>query len=147
MTYKLTIRTAPGALIAAEYLCPVHGRFAIDVPRGADGDPPAARRCPHLIAASPSFADSEFSEHAYLQMPERTSHCGRPSPHVISAPGTAKVRRVEAVRGSYAKPEFETYTNCENLGEGQDLDDWKADRAKVWEREREREAMELAREL
>lgn len=71
----------------------------------------------------------------------------RDLPHVISAPGIARVRKVEAHRGGYQKPEHETWTNTENLGEGQDLDDWKDDRAKVWERERERQAMEMAREL
>lgn len=142
MTWKINIRTAPGALVAAEYLCPVHGRFALDVPRGEDGDPPAEQRCVHPIEVR------MFS--LFGATPEERAdrkRCPELAPHVISAPGTAKVRRVEAVRGSYQRPEFETWTNTENLGEGQDLDDWKDDRAKVWEREREREAMELARDL
>lgn len=129
----MTIRTAPGALIAAEYECPVHGRFAVDVPREANGDPPDTAPCPARMLS--------------MMLVDPAMTCGDPSPYVISAPGTAKVRKVEAIRGSYQKPERETWTNTENLGEGQDLDDWRDDRAKVWEREREREAMELAREL
>jgi hypothetical protein len=138
MTWQLKIRTAPGALIAAEYECPVHGRFAADVPRDESGDPPATAPCSVQVVANvwPPGAPCR-----------RFGFCDTPSPHVISAPGIARVRKVEAHRGKYQKPEFETWTNTENLGEGQDLDDWKADRAKVWEREREREAMELAREL
>jgi hypothetical protein len=135
--WKITIRTAPGAPIAAEYFCPLHGRFAVDVSRDENGDPPTAMACPERVG--PVFATEEFGEIA--------SSCGESAIHVISAPGTARVRRVEAHRGGYQRPEFETWTNTENLGEGQDLDDWKEDRAKVWQREREREAMELARDL
>lgn len=141
MTYKLTIRTAPGALIAAEYECPVHGRFAIDVPREANGDPPADVACP---MENPRWA---VVNGAKVGHEDEGDVCARRSPHVISRTGIAKVRKVEAIRGGYQKPEFETWTNTENLGEGQDPDDWKADRAKVWERERERESMELARDL
>jgi hypothetical protein len=132
MTYKLTIRTSPGALIAAEYECPLHGRFARDVPRLENGDPPEQVACGAPVSLGPGRA---------------TWRCGKVSPHVISASGIARVRKVEAHRGGYQRPEFETWTNTENLGEGQDLDDWKDDRAKVWERERERQAMEMAREL
>jgi len=137
MTYKLTLRTAPGALIAAEYECPMHGRFAIDVPRGEDGDPPAEVPCSVLSrgCGRPCGGCSERNP------------CGEPSPFVISASGIARVRKVEAHRGGYQKAEVPTWTDTTNLGEGQDLDDWKADRAKVWERENERQAMELAREL
>lgn len=141
--WKMTIRTAPGALIAAEYECPVHGRFAVDVPREANGDPPDETACP----ARPSKVALVDQTTGALRWIWNDEPCGAQSPYVISAPGTAKVRKVEAIRGSYQKPEFETWTNTENLGEGQDLDDWRDDRAKVWEREREREAMELAREI
>jgi len=138
MTYKLTIRTAPGALIAAEYECPVHGRFAVDVPRGEDGDPPDTAACPVGVK--------------WYAVPEQDGgglqgyRCPA-APFVISAPARVKVRAVEAHRGGYQKAEVPTWTDTTNLGEGQDLDDWKADRAKVWERENERQAMELAREL
>jgi hypothetical protein len=157
MTWKITIHTAPGALIAAEYMCPEHGRFAVDVPRDENGDPPATENCPARAAecrecdGPPDHCPecgAVYDAGCEQSCPGRPWHeCGRLSQHVISAPGTAKVRRVEAHRGGYQKPEFETWTNTENLGEGQDLDDWKADRAKVWERDREREAMELARDL
>jgi len=128
--WKLTVRTSPGSLIAAEYECPVHGRFALNVERGADGDPPSEVGCPAI-----GWGYSEG--------------CMEPSPHVISAPGIARAKKVTAaVRGSdNVKPEFSTWTDTTNLAEGQDLADWKEDRAKVWERENERQAMELAREL
>jgi hypothetical protein len=129
MTWKLTHHRSPGSSIAAEYECPVHGRFAVDVPRDENGDPPASRPCPRAWDwGIPCVAGAE-------------------SPFVISAPGIARVRKVEVHRGSYQKAEVPTWTDTTNLGEGQDIDDWKADRAKVWERENERQAMELAREL
>lgn len=136
--WKLTVRTSPGALIAAEYECPVHGRFALDVPRGKDGDPPGEVACRH----PPSGSAATFGVD-----PGYASACHRLAPHVISAPGSARVRKVEAVRGRDQKPEFSTWTDTQALEDGQDLDDWKDDRAKVWGREREREAMEMAREL
>lgn len=141
MTYKLTIRTAPGALIAAEYECPVHGRFAVDVPRDANGDPPGDAPCP---MENPAWA---VVNGVKVGHEDEGDVCERRSRFVISAPGVARVRKVEAIRGSYQRPERETWTDTTSLGEGQDLDDWKADRAKVWERENERQAMELAREL
>jgi hypothetical protein len=134
--WKINVRTAPGALVAAEYHCPVHGRFALDVPRDANGDPPSSATCPAGVRWELAGAGDEL----------QGWRCA-PAPFVISAPGIAKVRRVEAVRGKSQQAEFETWTDTTNLGEGQDIDDWKDDRAKVWEREREREAMELAREL
>jgi len=136
--WKLTVRTSPGSLIAAEYECPVHGRFALDVSRGEDGDPPREVRCVKVGLGAVRQGD------AWIQIP-----CGAAAAHVISAPGIARVKKVTAaVRGSdNVKPEFSTWTDTTNLAEGQDLDDWKADRAKVWERENERQAMELAREL
>jgi hypothetical protein len=150
MTYKLTIRTAPGALIASEYLCPVHGRFTIDVPREANGDPPSEQPCsvPMVetgwIKLDDNFLPRDPGDPALRVRPVP---CGLPSPYVISASGTAKVRLVEAVRGKYQKPERPTWTDTTNLGEGQDLDDWHDDRAKVWERHRENTVKELEREL
>lgn len=136
MTWKLTVRGSSDRPIAAEYLCPVHGRFTLDVDRDANGDPPAEQACP-------------------VQMPDRdwgisdppVIECGATSPYVISAPARAKVRVAEVVRGGYQKAEVPTWTDTTNLGEGQDLDDWHDDRDKVWERHREDAVKELEREL
>lgn len=109
-TWRIVTRGAPTPTIAAEYICPVHGRFSVDAQRDANGDAPASVTC-----AAP---------------------CRELSPYAISAP-RGKVKAVEVVRGGYQKPEAETWTNTENLGEGQDYDDWVADRDQVWERDRE----------
>lgn len=133
MTWILKLTRSDRPMIA-EYLCPVHGRFELEVARDEKGNPPEEMPC--------GAEDRE-------QWPDRHGHhhvnrCGLTSPFAISASGYAKVKAVEAVRGGYEKAERPTYTDTTNLGEGQDLDDWWDDRAKVWERQRENEIKELS---
>jgi hypothetical protein len=124
--------SAAGLPIAAEYLCQEHGRVTIDVTRDEHGDAPAEQRCPVMVTRSV----------AGCRLERVTIPCSKASPFVISAPA-ARVKLVEVVRGGYAKPEHETWTNTENLGEGQDIDEWQDDREKVWERDRENSIKEL----
>lgn len=147
--WKLTVRTAPGALVAAEYDCPVHGRFAVDVPRDASGDPPAEITC----TASITEQDAMFSAHSYRRDEHKIGRvggvrrftCGLPSPFVISAPARCKVKLVEAaVRGKDQKPEHKTWSDMTNLMEGQDVDEWREDRErKVWDDERHKAVKEI----
>ncbi|MCA1833029.1 MAG: hypothetical protein ABR520_11205 [Mycobacteriales bacterium] len=144
MTWQIKVRTAPGALVAAEYECPVHGRFAVDVPRGENGDPPAEWPCAAPMYPGPGASvDYAFA----LAMPMRREDygtCGTPSPHVISAPARCKVRLVEAVRGRDQKPEHKTWTDMTNLMEGQPVDEWREDRErKVWDEERHKAVKEI----
>lgn len=133
MAFTIKQRPRSGRPMVAEYLCQVHGRFAIEVARDELGDPPGEMPCATVM---------EF--HIACRQHERAHRpCGFPSPHVISAPRGTRVRKVEVQRGGYQKPERETWTDTTNLGEGQDLDDWIADRDKVWERDRQREIKEL----
>lgn len=113
---------AAGLPIAAEYMCPVHGRVAHDVYRDANGDAPAMFQC--------------------LTDIDGVVACGIYACFVISAPA-ARVKLVEVVRGGYQKPERETWTDTENLGEGQDIEDWHDERDKVWERDRENSIKEI----
>lgn len=141
MTWTLKLRGSTDRPIAAEYLCPVHGRFTRDVQRDANGDPPAELPCPDRLTVVDSCALYATPRHG-------GSVCGLTSPYVISAPARVKVRLVEAaVRGKSEKPEFKTWTNTDNLAEGQDLEDWRADRAKVWEEQAWKDAKEIARDL
>jgi hypothetical protein len=121
--------------MVAEYTCPVHGRFALEVQRDANGDPPASWPC-QLIVGGATWPGRE----GIRSIP---TPCGSDSPHTISAQRVTRVRRVEVARGSYQKPELPTWTDTTNLGEGQDLDDWIADRDKVWEAERQKEIKEM----
>lgn len=128
--------------MVAEYLCPEHGRFELTVERDENGDPPAQAFCPARVEARMFALFGATSEER-----DQLTTCRRASPFAISNPGYAKVRAVEAVRGGYEKPAFETWTDTTALGEGQDLDDWHDDRAKVWERHREAEVHKLTKEL
>ena len=125
MAFTIKIRGAPSRVISAEYLCPTHGRFALDVERDANGDPPEWVHCAYPFdgAAGPV-------------------RCTEACQWVISAP-LGKVKAWEVVRGGWQKPERETWLDTRNLGEGQELDDWREDRRKIRDRQRERELKEL----
>ena len=71
--------------------------------------------------------------------------CGASSPW-RPAPLHGRVKRVEVVRGKWQKPERPTYYNTQALGEGQDLHEWREDRAKVWDEKRKADVMRMARD-
>ncbi len=120
--------------IAAEYECPEHGRFELDVERNDAGDAPDVIPCP---CAAPQCVD-EGCEHPYT--------CGQPAEWRISSPMT-RVRKIEAVsKGKSEKPEFKTWTDTRNIGEGQPLYEWREDREKIWEEKRKQDVVNFARE-
>lgn len=116
MTWTIKIRGTTDRPIAAEYLCPVHGRFAVTVDRDANGDAPSLEACPE--------------------------DCGAASPYAVSAPRVG-VRRVEAVKGGWEKPARKTFLDTRNLGEGQDIDEWREDRARIRDQQRRDSLKEL----
>lgn len=101
----------------AEYDCPAHGRFSLEVARDESGDAPSSVACPRDL-------------------------CGCDSTWCVSAPRVA-VRRVEVERGGWQKPERKTWLDTRNLGEGQDIDDFRADRERIRDDERRRGLKEL----
>lgn len=142
MTWKIKIRSEGRTkTIAAEYECPVHGRFELDVERNDAGDAPDVIECPLGVDAAIIPHDNKESGWA-LQI----NLCGQPAEWRISSP-LAKVRSVEAVnKGKSEKPEFKTWTDTRNIGEGQPLYEWKEDRAKIWEEKRKQDVVDFARE-
>lgn len=128
MTYTVKLRGDSSRPLVAEYLCPVHGVFSCEVIKEPNGDAPDAVACPIRIS-------QEFEE---LDEPE----CGQPS---IWTPSrlACRVKKWEVVRGKYAKPERKTYMDTRDLGEGQDLDEWKAKRAAIWEEKRQADVKEM----
>lgn len=138
MTWKITVRGNRDRPIVAEYMCPVHGRFALEMPRDANGDPPASACCPTIVEHEHHCEDPPCSDCGYT-----TWSCDQQSPYAISAPGFTGVRRVEAVRGGWEKPARSTFLDTRNLGEGQDLDDWREDRAKIRDQQRRDSLKEL----
>ena len=127
--------------VVAEYLCPVHGRFAVEVARDANGDPPGEAICP---ARELSYVSDEGRYIPSITAePTFTRGCGAPSPFAISATGTVRVKNFEVVRGGWERPERPTYFDTRKLGEGQPLEEFRAERRKVWEEHRWRENKEL----
>jgi len=129
MTFTIKIRGSTDRPIAAEYLCPVHGRFTLTVDRDANGDPPGEMPCP------------KPSGNAWSP-PGAAPGCAFWSPFVISAPRVG-VRRVEAVKGGWQKPERKTWLDTRNLGEGQDPDDFRKDREAIRDQQRRDSLKEL----
>ena len=122
MTFKITIRGSPSPTIAAEYECPEHGRFELDVERSKSGDAPDMIACP----IHPD--------------------CGLLAIWCISSP-LCRVRKVEAMtRGKWQKPERSPWTDTSAIAEGQPLYEWKEDRARIWEEKRKEDVVRFARE-
>lgn len=120
-------RTKP---IVAVYTCPDHGEFDATVERDGNGEAPDSIRCPYKIE---ECCDDHFIA------------CGESSSWTPS-PVAGRVRRVEVVRGKWEKPEHKTYLDTRKLGEGQDVEEFQAEREKVWDEERQKMVRELARE-
>lgn len=117
-------RTKP---IVAVYTCPEHGEFDAAVERDENGEAPDVIECPcgELYG-----------------MPVVCAHLARWTP----SPVAGRVRRVEVVRGGWERPEHKTYLDTRKLGEGQDVEEFQAEREKIWDEERHKMVKELARE-
>jgi hypothetical protein len=89
MTWVVKHKRSPGSLIAAEYECPVHGRFTRTVERDEHGNPPSDVEC------------DERECDRYCDRCDVGGDCGttcrRLAPHVISS-CRVKVRTVTAAR-------------------------------------------------
>lgn len=112
--FRIVTRGVADRPIVAEYICPTHGRYSVSVDRDENGDAPAA----HICA------------------------CGEAAEFAISAPA-GRVKRFEAVRGKWEKPERKTFLDTRNLGEGQDVDDWRKDREAIRDEQRRQSLKEL----
>ncbi len=133
MTFTIKIRGVADRPIAAEYMCPVHGRFGVTVPRDANGDAPSEWPCTTgLIAEVPDF--------------RMERDCNLLSPYVISAPRYTGVRRIEAVKGGWEKPARPTFLDTRELGEGQDIEEFRDKRAAIRDQERRDSLKDLLRE-
>jgi hypothetical protein len=141
MSFKIILRGGRTRTIAAEYECPVHGRFEIDVERDDAGDAPERIRCPCWNAPCGACPECKRGD----PCPWNWGMCGTAAEWRISSP-LARVRKIEAVKGKSATYERKTWTDTRNLGEGQPLHEWREDRAKIWEEKRKEDVMRFARE-
>jgi hypothetical protein len=121
-------RTAP---IIAVYTCPEHGEFDAEVQRDENGEAPDVIEC-----TFDHFDDCD----------EPRSGCGLPATWTPS-PVAARVRRIEAVKGKWEKPERPTFLDTRELAEGMDPDDFQEKRAQVWERKRQEDVMKVKKGL
>lgn len=60
-----------------------------------------------------------------------------------SASVACRVKRWEVVRGKWEKPERKTYLDTRKLGEGQSIEEFRAERRRVWEERRKEHVMEM----
>lgn len=125
MTFVVKLRGAPRPILK-EFRCPVHGVFEALVDSGAEE----------------TFCT--FRERCTVRGEDVGNVCGRTSPWSPSLI-PMRVRRFEAVKGKDEKPEHPDWDFTRNLEEGQDFDDWQADRDAAAEERRKALVMEMAR--
>ncbi|HSN28790.1 MAG TPA: hypothetical protein VLT45_21030 [Kofleriaceae bacterium] len=116
-----TERTADPSPLVACYTCPEHGEFDVKVLRDERGEAPDVIACSLMLTV-----DCEALG-VTCELPATWT----PSPTVA-----CRVRRVEVVRGKWEAPERPTYLDTRKLGEGQSMEEFRAERKKVWERKR-----------
>jgi hypothetical protein len=123
MTY-VTKHRGPSRPVPKEFCCPVHGDFTADADRDAE-----ETLCP-----------------AEVNITGKVVACGWMSPWTPRKVPAIRMRRVEAVRGVSEKAEHKGWLDSSNLEEGQDPEEFAADREKVHEELRKERVMQLARE-
>lgn len=123
MTFVVKSRGDRSATIVCVYTCPVHGEFDAEVHRDETGSAPDEVKCMQWLPQTrPEIVGGTDCP---------TTYCGQWATWTPS-PVAGRVRRVEVVRGKYEKPERKTYLDTRNLGEGQDPDEFRAERRKMW---------------
>ncbi len=122
MTYTVKSRGDRSATIVCVYTCPEHGEFDAEVRRDENGDAPDEVKCMEWLPQ----AHPEIVGHHHP-----TTYCGKWATWTPS-PVVGRVRRVEVVRGKYEKPERKTFLDTRNLGEGQSIEEFRAERRKMW---------------
>lgn len=128
-------RTAP---IVACYTCPEHGEFDAEVRRDENGE------APDVIVCGDEVAIGETTHPLTGQPAIEYGRCEQQATWTPS-PVAGRVRRIEAVKGGWEKPERSTFLDTRRLGEGQSMDEFRAERKRVWEEQRKRTVMELKR--
>jgi len=135
MTFVVKFSGDRSATIVCIYTCPEHGEFDAEVQRDENGDSPDVIPCgAELGVRADAFAPNGKMRRCEL------SAMWTPSSSVA-----CRVRRVEVVRGKWEKPERKTYLDTRKLGEGQDVDEFRAERKKIWDEERRKKVKELLR--
>lgn len=129
MTFKIITRGAPRP-VTHDFRCPLHGHFEALVDSEIETVPCPAIDVLPMDAFNPSG---------------RNLLCGRASPWSPTKAPPMRMRRVEATRGKNDEKQHDGWCDTSNLEEGQDFDDWQADRDAVAEELRKELVMEAVR--
>lgn len=130
MTWKLTVRSNPGSTVRADYECPVHGRFTLDVVRDEKGDPPDWAVCPEPLSFAEQQDTAEYAPD--FRWKSTRERCDEVSPWRPAKSGSVGVKAGEVVRGkSDARPGDKHVMDTSKLADGMPYDQWKAERASV----------------
>jgi hypothetical protein len=147
-----TVKVRGGGLTLREYRCPEHGVFESLVPRDA-GDqwccpalrsdsPPVGLRC----RACWRFYEKPTPPACDCGEPLVDDLCGLSSERCFTSAPAMHTKYVVSVSRGRDDPKPHPHAmDLRPLAEGQDYHSWKADRAKVWEAERQRRVMEFAK--
>ena len=147
-----TERSGDPSPVVATYTCPSHGEFDVEVLRDENGEAPDVVRCSLNLDDDPYTDCPECHGQPPPRGQERCGYCKGTSCnecHRLATwtptPTACRVRRVEAVKGKWEKPERPTYLDTRELAEGMDPDDFAAKRAAIWERKRQEDVMKIKR--
>jgi len=131
MTFIVKTRGAPRP-VRKDFICARHGKFTALVDSDTDSAP-CPRAVPIECACGYPDCDAVGQEECNEQSPW--------SPSVIPM----RMRRVEATRGKNDAPEHADWNFTQNFEDGQDPDDWQADRDAAAERRREQFVIDAVR--
>lgn len=132
MTYVSKFRGSEK--VVACYVCPEHGEIDVEVTRDAQGNAPDKTPCPIELGV---YVDRAPDSKSLL--------CELEADWTASASLGYRVRRIEVVRGKWEPPERKTYLDTRKLGEGQSIEEFRAERKKVWAERRRQTVKELLR--
>jgi hypothetical protein len=145
VTYTVKHRGDRTATIVCVYTCPEHGEFETEVQRDETGSAPDHASCTRDVYGPCDACGLE--EEAHWSDDVNHHHyraCGQSSAWTPQ-PITCRVKRFEVVRGGWEKPERKTFLDTRNLGEGQSMEEFKAERKKIWDEKRHADAMAFKR--
>lgn len=128
MTFRI-IHRGESRPVPKEFCCPRHGHFTADAERDAE-----EALCPKREIIG-----------AFWPAPPTWRECGLVSPWSPRKVPAIRMRRVEAVRGKHEKAEHKGWLDSTNLEEGQDPEEFAADREKIHEELRKELVMEMVR--
>lgn len=131
--------------MVACYTCPEHGEFDCEVRRDENGEAPDAVECPAESDIMVQIANDRSMTFTSDEERRHFLACGIVSDWTPSASVGCRVRRIEVTRGKWEPPERKTFLDTRKLGEGQSMDEFKAERKKVWDERRRQTVKELLR--